>query len=331
MRLKIAFMPNPRHEPLRDGTVQLDGVELDWELGNPGALFARHMREDAFDVFEFSISNYFILRSRPDWAHRHWIAIPTFIAKPLFIFRNFHVNTGAGISSLADLRGKRIGLPDYGMTAAVWLRIILRVLYGIQAPELAWVNGRVASGRHTRVLGVEATPPPGVTIVNLDEHDGTALNAMLARGEVDAAIGDNQIMPITEGPTVRKLFTPDTLASVPAALYRETGVTPVNHVLVLQQALDAEYPDLARTLYDAFERSKQEAYARAQHAALGYWLFPEALIQEQTAVFGADPYPSGLKANRRMLTMVAEQLVIDGFIPAVPDIDALFAGSVRDL
>jgi 4,5-dihydroxyphthalate decarboxylase len=329
MRLKIAFMRNPRLEPLLDGTVQPDGVELDWHLGDPGALFSSHMRENAFDVFEFSISNYLILRSKPEWAHLQWTAIPIFLAKPLFIFRNCHVNTGAGIASLADLRGKRLGLPDYGMTAAVWVRIILRALYGIHSHELTWYNGRWASGRHTRILGIEDTPPPGVTIVNLDEHDGKELDRMLHRGEVDVAIGDNQIMPITEGPTVRKLFTADTLPSVSAALYREAGVTPVNHVLMMQQRLLAERPELASVLYDAFERAKQETYARAQRGALGYWLFPVALVPQQTASFRADPYPSGLAANRRMLTMVAEQLKIDGFIPELPDLDAIFAESTR--
>src|SRR3989304_60700 len=143
MRLRVAFSWNPRLDPLLDRSVQVEGVaELDWTLGNPGNLHAEHLKNNAFDVFEFSISNYLLTREQPAQRERlRWCALPVFLTKALMWFK-LAVNVNSGIKTLADLRGKRVGVPDYHMTAALWMRIVMKQLHDINPEDIQWFNGR---------------------------------------------------------------------------------------------------------------------------------------------------------------------------------------------
>src|SRR5207249_426826 len=96
-KLHVGFSSNPRIEPLVDGTVKVEGVELDWEFSTPGELFHKQLSENCYDVFEFSISDYLIVSGRQDWAHLGWVAIPVFLSKPLGLLLRFYVNEAAGI------------------------------------------------------------------------------------------------------------------------------------------------------------------------------------------------------------------------------------------
>lgn len=328
MRLKTAFMHNPRIEPLLDGTIKTDGLEFDWQLGHPATQFRHHLAENSCDLFEFSISDYMAVRDRPECAHLRWTAIPIFLQKAFLIF-GLHANVRSGIRGLGDLKGKRVGLPDYPMAAGVWLRLLLRQLHGIHPADITWYNGRPRSKSHASVYGLDETPPPGITIVKLEE--GMSLNDMLARGEVDIAFGDSQTVPITEGPEVRQLFSsPEQCRQLIVDFCQRTGTTPINHVLLAQEDLLAQNGGLATKVYDAFERSKQEAYRRAAKEAQRYLLFPQAEFARQAAVFGEDPFPSGLSANRSMLEMVADELLADGLVRQRPDIDSLLPEELRN-
>jgi len=106
-------------------------------------------------------------------------------------------------------------------------------------------------------------------------------------------------------------------------------MTPTNHVLIVQQRLVDSYPELAWQLYNAFEASKQEAYKRALQYAAGYLLFAKDIFVRQAAAFGADPFPSGLAANRNMLMTLARESFTEGLISSRPDIEALFCEALR--
>jgi len=121
IKLKVGHSPNPRLQPLIDGAVTIEGVELEWQFEYPGALFHHQLTENCFDLFEFSISDYLIVTARPAWAHLGWQALPVFMSKPLSLLLRFYVHEGSGIRDFKDFRGKRFGMPDYGMTAAVWV------------------------------------------------------------------------------------------------------------------------------------------------------------------------------------------------------------------
>lgn len=329
MRLRVGFTKNPRVQPLVDGEVAIEGVELEWtqSFRSPGELFLTQLKENAFDLFEFSIADYLVTKSRPDWARLGWIALPMFVTKPLGLLLNLHANVQSGVRSYADLKGKRFGLPDFGMTAAVWLRIMLRKLYGIQPQDITWYNGRPPSHRHGRILDIDSKPLNGVRLINLDE--GASLDDLLQRGEIDAAFGSPFGAAVDATADVKLVSTPAMLSDMIGELHRREVLTPVNHVLVLKEKhLEAD-PGLAQRLYQAFETSKHRAYARAQKLAAGYLLFPSEAFAAQASLLGEDPFPAGLAANRRMLAATAEQLTLDGIIPSSPELEPLFAEGVR--
>jgi len=321
MHLKVAFMSNPRLQPFVDGTIQLDGIELDWMFGHPASLHLRHLLENAFDIFEFSLSGYIVVRDRPNMARLGWTAIPVFLSKA-FLPLELCVNKHAGIHSWANLAGKRIGLPDYNMTAAIWMRIMLMQLYGIQPSDITWFNGRKAVERHSTVIGFH-TSPPGVTVH--EPGDDAALNDLLEHGDIDAAFGDWAAVPINEGPNVRRLLNTEQGAQLITDFMQKTGTTPINHCVVMHERLLIEQPQLALALYKALEAAKQESYRRARREAEAYLLFPDADFAHQAATFGSDPYPFGLAANRRMLELLVGQLASEEQVERRESAEYLFA------
>jgi 4,5-dihydroxyphthalate decarboxylase len=320
MRLKIAFWENPRIQPLLDGTVRPEGVELDWELGHPSTLHRRHLQQNDADVFENATATLLTMHERPEYAERHWVGVPVFLTRAIFQLR-FEVRDAAGIRTPADLKDKRFGIPDYDMAAAVWLRIVLRQVYGVQPQDVQWVTAQ-RPGRGGPAAEAEAAPRrPHVQV-----GSSASLSDLLQRGEVDAAFYiDTGALGTPGGPGVHQLLSEPEITDVLASLHQQTGAMPLNHTVLVQARLLAEQPWLAGALVDAFERAKQEAYVRALRAAEGYLLVPEAAFARQTARFGPDPYPSGLAANRRSLEVLQEHLVVDGMLRQPRDLSALFA------
>lgn len=328
MRLKAAFMHNPRLQPLLDGSFRPEGIEFEWEFGHPSALNLRHLSENPFDVFEFSLSGYLVVNNRPKWAHLGWTSIPTFLSKA-FLPLELCVHEHAGIQSWADLAGKRIGLPDYNMTASIWMRIMLWQLYEIRPEDITWINGRRPVQRHSTMIGFHEPPPsPGVQVQELEP--GASLNEMLLRGEIDAAFGDYSVAPVDEGQHVRKLLDFEQARQLITNFARKTGTTPVNHTVIVQRWLLAGQPRLARALYDVFEEAKQQSYTSALQAAEAYLLFPTGDFARQAATFGTDPYPSGISANRTMLELLIEQLLYEGQLDRRPGVESLFAEATHD-
>ncbi len=321
-KLLISFHPNPRVAPLVDGGVKPQGVDLEWVTGESGAAFLRALTKNDFDIFEFSISHYIATRDHPNPAYAGWVAVPVFTSKPVFLYRGLFLRDAAGIDSLADLRGKRLGIPDFSMTGGIALRIILKTLYGIHPREITWINTRPARLRHDHAMGFDHSTETGITIHNIEE--GTTARQMLERGELDAAIAASDV-EVVAAPGIC-LFPLAQWIEVLAAVRRAIGITPVNHIVLLQKRLLLERPDLAMRMLQAFERSKFEAYRRSPGARA---ILPEYDIEAQHRAFGDDPFPYGFKANRQVLELVAEQLEIDGIIRNRPDIDALVAESVR--
>lgn len=326
-KLKFGHSPNPRLQPLIDGAVKVDGVEFEWTFEGPGPLFHRQLAENCFDVFEFSISDYLIATSKPSFDHLGWQALPVFMSKPLGLLLRFYANESSGVRDFKDLKGKRLAVPDYGMTAAVWLRIMLRSLYGIQAQEMTWYNGRPASERHGRLLDIDQNPTPGLTLINLERRG--EVNEMLQRGDIDVAMSDTVSVPVEESANVRLFSTPAVVQAFMAEMYKAHKVTPVNHTLVVKRKLLDDDPTLAERLFEACEASKKEAYKRARQGAEGYLLFPELGFEQQAALFDEDPFPFGIEPNRAVLQNIIEQQRIDGLVQEPRDLNKLWLDPSR--
>jgi 4,5-dihydroxyphthalate decarboxylase len=339
LNLKVGLTKNPRFEPLIDGTVKSAELNLDIVITTPPELFYRNLKNDEFDVFEMSLSEYLITRERARGERWQWRALPIFPAKA-FVWLGLFINTAAGINTLADLSGKRVGVPDYVMTAALWFRAFLRELHGIESREISWFIGRTRDLSHGGVLNIDAKPPPGVSMTWL--NSAQTFDVMLDRGEIDAAYGfaprhDPKLFtlnidryggtPLDGNPRLRKLFADGGCAAV-KAFFQKTGIVPANHVIVAQRRVLEQNPWLGAELLRTFTRSKRTAYERSNFGAPAYLYFDSMDRAAQEAMVGEDPFPFGISKNRAMLEMLFRNSNAEGLTQNLASIEAVFDPSL---
>ena len=242
MQLTLACGRYDRTQPLIDGRVRVEGVELNYLALRPGETFWRQLNNGEFDASEMSLSSYTILRSEGD---ERFIAIPVF---PSRVFRHsaVYVRVDSPIESPGELKGKRIGVGDYQMTAAVWVRGFLQHDYGVRPEHMRWVAGQPIR---------RIQPPEGVSLESIPE--GASLEAMLERGEIDALV--SVMMPHRLGSSVRRLFRD--YRKVEADYYRRTRIFPIMHTLALRRSVYEKNPWLAVSLYKAFCRAREVSFA----------------------------------------------------------------------
>jgi 4,5-dihydroxyphthalate decarboxylase len=314
LTLTLACGDYDRTLAFKTGAVRPEGVELNVFTLGPEEAFYRTGRFQEFDVSEFSLSSYTVLQGR----HAGLVAIPVF---PSFMFRHsaIFVRADAGIREPQDLRGKRVGVPKYHMTAAVWVRGILEDEYGVAPRDLRWFEG----GEAARVAEIDVTLPPEIRREPVPPDRN--LGDMLAAGELDAFVGARRPAAFGDGSgRVRRLF-PD-FQTVERAYYEKTRIFPIMHTVVIREELVREHPWLPRSLYNAFIEAKRLAYERLEYtAALAYavpWLLAEA--EETRALMGADPFPYGVDRNRKTLETLAGYTFRQGLAPRHLSVEEMF-------
>lgn len=314
LELTLACGDYDRTLALKTGAVRPEGVALNVLTLGPEETFYRMARFREFDVSEFSLSTYTILRGRGE----PLVAIPVF---PSFMFRHsaIFVRADAGIREPRDLVGKRVGVPKYHMTAAVWVRGILEDEYGVAPKDLLWFEG----GEGAKVKEVDVTLPPEVR--RESAPGDRPLGDLVAAGELDAFIGARRPAAFGTGAgRVRRLF-PD-FRRVERAYYEKTGIFPIMHTVVVREELARQHPWLPRSLYDAFGEAKRLAYQRLDFtAALPSalpWLMAE--VEETRALMGDDPFPYGVARNRKPLETLAGYTYRQGLAPRRLSVDEMF-------
>jgi 4,5-dihydroxyphthalate decarboxylase len=315
-KLKLSFCTGPydRMAAIFNGTIAVDGVELDvLPVQQPMEIFARMLRNDEFDISEMSLAHCFFLRQR---GLARFVSVPVFPSKMFrhsFIFVNRNL-----VTTPADLQGKRIGVQGFQMTAAVWIRGLLREDYGVSLDDVQWVEGGV---NQKGVAGGDATSfhPPGLRIKPAGAEK--TLSDMLARGEIDALIGAITPASLVTSPDVVRLFP--NYHELERAYFENTGIFPIMHGLVIRESLYEAHRWLASNVYKACELSKRIALEEMRFSGALQFMLPwlaESLEEIQT-VFGGDPWAYGIEPNRKAIETFSRYLVADGLlnIPMTPE------------
>lgn len=319
--LKVSFACGPydRMQAIYDGRVPIEGVDLvPVPIDHPMEVFSRMLDADEFDVAEMSFTHCFVLQARNA---ARFVGLPVF---PSRMFRHgfIFVNRKAGIATPADLDGKRVGVQGYQMTAAVWIRGILRE-YGARPETMRWFEGGV---NEKGVFGGASTAMrPAREIDIQDIGTERTLSDLLAAGEIDALIGALKPDSFGKDPDVVRLFPEP--HRVEREYFERTGIHPIMHGLVLRKETHERHPWLAQRVYDACETAKSLALRQMRFSGALRYMLPWLMesIEEIDAVFAGDAWPYGVAANRVAIDAFNRHLVDDGFYAEPLPLDRVFA------
>jgi 4,5-dihydroxyphthalate decarboxylase len=290
LQLSIALGPYDHTRDVTDGRIQVEGVDL-LPLTLPiEEIFYRFVKFREFDISELSFGKYVALRSQGD---ESFVALPVFISRA-FRHSSIYVAANSGLTDLAQLRGKSVGVPEWAQTASVYSRGLLATQAGVPLNEVDWVQAGVNTpGRGEKV---KLNLPAGL---RYRAEPAKSLNDMLLAGELAAAFSARP--PRSLGDGIVRMY-PD-YAAREEAYFRETRVFPIMHVLAVRGELLKAHPWLAMNLYKAFTAAKDASMARlsditAAHAPFA-WLADYAA--RMRGLFGADFWPYGIEPNRPTL------------------------------
>jgi 4,5-dihydroxyphthalate decarboxylase len=317
LQLSVAMGDYDRTRALFDGRVQIDGVDPVYMLLYPEEMFFRAMRGREFDVCELSFSSYLVKHSRGECPY---------IAMPVFLSRAFrHTSLWARrdrIHKPEDLKGKRIGLPEYQLTAHVWARAILQDDFGIRPQDVTWVRGGIDMPGRPEKIGLQL--PPDIRIEQAPE--GTTISELLDRGEIEGFMAPRPPSRHVQqrNPNVRWLFDDPTAAA--KDYYRRTGVFPIMHVLAVRKELAERHPWLPMALTKAFTEAKALALdALSDTSATKVTLpFVEEQLKAARDAMGEDYWSYGVQPARRTLETFVRHHHSQGLSPRLVPVEELF-------
>ena len=328
LELSFAMTPYDRIQPLITREVKPEGIRLRYIDMPVPDIFYRQLKFSQFDVSEMSFSFFLIGRSR-GWAYR---TLPIFHNRQ-FAYTTIRVHADAGIRKPENLKGKRIGVFDYQQTGAVQLRGQLQDEFGVKPQDMEWYMERTEHGSIGGALGGFKAPP------GLNFHFAeTDLASMFLRGELDAG---EAILPHGGGASLerpkqdlrghrklKRLFPDPRREAI--RYYKKTGIFPIHHTTVVRESILQEYPWVAISLLDAFEKAKRISIERSRRypAIASLFIFGRQELEEQRSVFGEDPNPYGVKANAKAIDTVQTYSVEQGLTPHKQPWDELFAEEV---
>jgi 4,5-dihydroxyphthalate decarboxylase len=297
MKLTLATWDHDRCMPLHEGRVSVPDVDFESHILPTGKLFPIAVQEARFDITELSISSYILQVSRGESAYT---AIPAFISRA-FRHNGFFARAGSGVKTLADLAGKRVGVPEYQMTAALWMRGLLSDEYGVDPADIHWRTGALDNGvRHER-LSLDL--PDGMVVEPI--RDGETLQELLLCGDIDALLAPNPPKAFLDGnPEIVRLVKD--FGSVERAYHQKTGFFPIMHLVAVRKSLVEDHPDLPVVLLRAFTEARDMALQDLRDVWLGSanrlslpWL--NEAMENTIAAMGPSYWPYGFAQNRKEL------------------------------
>ena len=296
LRLSIATTDYDHVRDFRLGTVRAEGIEHVWSVLGHHEVFARFTAHREWDVAELSIAKFAaqVTRDEPDI-----VGLPV-VCSRVFRFGAFYLNRRSGIETAEDLRGKRIGSPEWAHSAAVYMRGWLHNEVGVKLDQVEWYQAGANSPG--RVEKVELSVPDGVRLTRVSDR---SLSDLLAAGDIDCAL-------IARPPTCFLRGHPDIVRLYPdfetreLAYYQQTGIWPIMHIIAMRRHILDENPWVARNLYNAFLESKNRSVERLLDPAVSRYPLPwlPAYGLRMADLFGGDPFPYGIEPNRATVSQL---------------------------
>jgi 4,5-dihydroxyphthalate decarboxylase len=328
LQLSLIMSANDRSRPVLDGAIKPDGIDLTCTTAHPSEIFWRQLHFKEFDVSEMSLSSLLMAVAH---GNRDWVGLPIFTSRRFF-HTGAWIRIASGIDKPEDLEAKRVGVPEYQQTAALWSRGVLEHEFGVEPKDIEWWMERTEERSHGGATGFQ--PPAGIRFNRIPADQ--SIGSMLLEGKLDATLlyltsnnlVDRSRIELDGNPAFRLLF-PDPVAEG-QRYYRKTSIFPINHGMVVRRSIYEQHPWVVLNLFNAFRRAKEKLAARMRelvstHLELGL-VGPEA-IQALTV----DAYPYGVKSNQKVLETVAQYSYEQGLTPRVVQMDEVFAPSTLDL
>jgi len=334
-KLTLGFISafNERVDPLMDGTVKAEGIELIPTYSHPAETFWRQLKFGEFEVAEMSMSSFLIAKSQGS----DMVALPVFPSRRLFQTElSYHVDSG--ITKPGDLAGKKLGVAEYQQTAALWIRGILEHDFGVSQYNIHWHMERSEEMSHGGATGFK--PPAGISFNRIAANK--SLVSTLLGNELDVAHvaspfvlqantldRSSRIVGKNDWSKIRPLF-PDRMIEA-ERFFKKHGFLPVNHTYIIRGDIYRKYPWIAFNLYSGFVKAKALARQKlAESMPSALFFGPEYLAMTRRLV-GDDPFPYGIKANQAMLDTITSYSHEQGLTPRQMKPEELFAEQTLSL
>lgn len=318
LKLSLGCWNYDRTRALMDGSVQPDGIDLNYLNMPVEETFFRMLRHQEFDAAEMSLSSYTVALSRPQ---------PPFVAIPIFPSRFFrhsciYVNADSGIREPKDLIGKRVGNPEYQMTAPVWIRGILSDHYGVPVDSVTYCTGGEEEPGRSEKLKLDL--PDNIRVEPIGPTQ--TLSQMLLDGEIDALYTARMPSSFLKGDgRVQRLF--ENYVDVERQYFRDTGIFPIMHTLAIRREVYEANRWVAQSLYKAFVEAQRRTYEDLQETAALKTMLPwlTAHLEDARKEMGNDYWPYGLERNRKALATFLRYHFEQGLSKRLLTPDELFA------
>jgi 4,5-dihydroxyphthalate decarboxylase len=327
LELSIALSENENTRAILDGRISPDAIKLHPTALHPSEMFWRQLKFAEFDVSEMSMSSLIIATSQ---GQTPWVAIPVFTTREFFHLRIL-VRAAAGIEKPADLKGKRVGVPEYQQTAAIWSRGVLQHEFGVHPREMEFFMERTPETSHGGATNFK--PPDGVTVHQIPPN--TNIGEMMVRGELDATLlylthpnlVDRSRIDLSKDQRIKPLFD---RAAEGKRYFAKTGIYQINHGMVIRRSIFERYPWAALNIYNAFAEARANVI-RARDTALHRHYEPGLIGDDVRRVLATDPMAYGVTGSRKVLETVTQYVHEQGLTSRRVALDEMFAPSTMDL
>ena len=316
LQLSVAVGDYDRTRALIDGSVAIDGVDPIFMTLVPEEIFFRAFRAAEFDICELSLSSYTVKTAQDN---SPYIAVPAFVSRA-FRHTAIYVRTDR-VKKPQDLKGRKVGLPEYQLTANVWARALLDDEYGVKPADIHWIRGGIEEPGRPEKLAIKL--PPGVRLDNAPE--GATISGLLEAGEIDGFIAPRPPTLVEKGhPHIGWLF-PDPIA-VAKDYFKRTGLFPIMHVIGIRRTLAEKHPWLPGAVFKAFEQAKAVGLEKLSDTSATKVTLPfvEEALKNARTLMGEDYWSYGVEHNRKVLDYFLGQHHAQGLSSRRVSVDELF-------